>query len=72
MLDQVKYFRFEFKVKTPDVAGTFKEYFRPVSEYVSWFNDLGIYWEINVTGSGDSDLLFFVTKCIWSIVGQSV
>ncbi len=43
--------RFSFMVKASQ-TGSFKEYFRPVVEHVSWLNDLGIYWEFNVTASG--------------------
>lgn len=40
--------RFEFTIQANQV-GSFREYFRPVIEYVTWLNDLGIYWDINVT-----------------------
>ncbi|AKM84926.1 MAG: peptidase S8 and S53 subtilisin kexin sedolisin [candidate division Kazan bacterium GW2011_GWA1_50_15] len=43
--------RFSFTAKASQ-TGSFKEYFRPVIEYVTWLNDLGIYWEFNVTASG--------------------
>jgi len=39
--------RFTFDIYASTI-GTFKEYFRPVVEYVTWLNDLGIYWEVNV------------------------
>ena len=42
--------RFEFPI-TASSPGSFREYFRPVIEYVAWTNDLGIYWDITVTGS---------------------
>jgi hypothetical protein len=38
---------FSFKI-TAKQAGNFREYFRPVAEYIGWFNDLGIYWDISV------------------------
>lgn len=41
--------RFNFRVTAPSQPGQYKEYFRPVAEYISWLNDLGIYWEIRVT-----------------------
>lgn len=43
--------RFNFNFR-PSSGGQFREYFRPVVEHVSWLNDLGIYWDVNVTGSG--------------------
>lgn len=39
--------RFAFNIYASQI-GNFKEYFRPVVEHVTWLNDLGIYWEINV------------------------
>ncbi len=46
--------RFEF-VATAVSPGQFREYFRPVVEHVGWLNDLGIYWDIAVTGDGITD-----------------
>jgi subtilisin family serine protease len=40
--------RFEFTVRASQI-GQSREYFRPVVEYVTWLNDLGIYWDITVT-----------------------
>ncbi|MFH1088673.1 MAG: SpoIID/LytB domain-containing protein [Patescibacteria group bacterium] len=40
--------RFTFTIKAPEQVGTYKEYFCPVVEGVTWVNDLGIYWEIIV------------------------
>ncbi|MEA1909641.1 MAG: SpoIID/LytB domain-containing protein [Patescibacteria group bacterium] len=40
--------RFSFTIKAPDNIATYKEYFRLVAENVTWFPDLGIYWEITV------------------------
>lgn len=39
--------RFTFDIYASQL-GAFKEYFRPVVEHVTWLNDLGIYWEVNV------------------------
>jgi len=48
---------FTFTAKASQ-EGVFREYFRPVAEYVSWFNDLGIYWEMRVEEiSYDAQLL---------------
>lgn len=39
--------KFSFNVKANQL-GNFKEYFRPVVDYVTWLNDLGIYWKLTV------------------------
>jgi len=44
--------RFNFTITAPTQPSTYKEYFRPVIEYVSWLPDLGIYWEITVSPNG--------------------
>jgi len=46
---------FEFTVQAPLFESNFREYFQPVVEYVSWLNDLGIYWDIQV---GDGNAAF--------------
>lgn len=40
--------RFSFIVQAPDKIDTYTEHFRPVIEYVTWMDDLGISWEIVV------------------------
>jgi len=40
--------RFSFIVQAPDKIDTYTECFRPVIEYVTWMEDLGISWEIVV------------------------
>lgn len=44
--------RFVFTVTAPNKPGNYKEYFRPVVEYVTWMNDLGIYWDLSVLLNG--------------------
>jgi len=39
---------FEFALKAPSSYGTFKEYFRPVAENLTWMNDVGFYWPLTV------------------------
>jgi hypothetical protein len=39
--------RFDFTLRG-NYAGNFREYFRPVVEYVTWLSDLGIYWDVKV------------------------
>jgi hypothetical protein len=41
-------FTFWMKVPHGFKPGTYKEYFRPVSDGVSWMRDLGIYWDVTV------------------------
>jgi len=45
--------RFQFKIKAPQVAGVYKEYFTPVVEGLEWMKDLGIYWDIRVLGENN-------------------
>lgn len=40
--------RFTFNITAPQTTGTQKEYFALVRDGVSWFNDIGIYWEFTV------------------------
>jgi len=40
--------RFQFTIKAPATNGNYKAYFTPVADGISWMNDIGIYWEINV------------------------
>lgn len=42
---------FDFSLKAPNTAGTYKEYFNLVAENLSWLNDLGAYFTVNVNGS---------------------
>ena len=39
---------FEFPIRAPAQVGVYKEYFQPVAELLSWFNDLGQHWIISV------------------------
>ena len=41
-------FRFWMRVPGDKLAGTYREYFRLVAENITWMNDLGVYWDINV------------------------
>ncbi len=47
-------FRFSYSVPTGLAAGTYREYFRPVADGVSWMNDLGIFWDVTVASPGTS------------------
>jgi len=40
--------RFVFTIKALSKLGTYKEYFRPVAEKITWLEDWGVYWEIKV------------------------
>jgi len=42
---------FMFDITAPTQSGSYKEYFQPVIEGISWLEDYGIYWEINVKSS---------------------
>ncbi len=41
--------RFTFTICAPkNVYGTFREYFRPVADGITWMEDYGLYWDITV------------------------
>ena len=42
--------RFQFNIKTPLTSGIYKAYFTPVIDGVAWMKDVGIYWQITVSG----------------------
>ncbi|MFA7308951.1 MAG: beta-propeller domain-containing protein [Patescibacteria group bacterium] len=42
--------RLQFVLRTPSSSGTYKAYFTPVVDGISWMKDSGIYWQISVTG----------------------
>lgn len=44
---------FEFTVKAPSTTGTYTEYFRPVAEGLTWFNDNNLFWKFTVTSDED-------------------
>ena len=41
---------FRFTLTVPDnlAAGTYREYFQPLAEHITWMEDFGIYWDIRV------------------------
>lgn len=43
--------RFRFTIAANQVAGVYKEYFRPVVENVTWMEDMGIYMQIEVSSA---------------------
>lgn len=46
-------FSFWYTVPASKGSGTYREYFRPVAEGITWMNDLGIYWEIKIPDLGE-------------------
>jgi hypothetical protein len=44
--------RFQFNIKAPTTAGTYKAYFTPVADGVTWMKDIGIFWQITVSADG--------------------
>ncbi|MDD5731863.1 MAG: hypothetical protein PHU42_03165 [Patescibacteria group bacterium] len=42
--------RFQFNIKAPMNNGTYKAYFTPVADGVTWMKDIGIFWQITVSG----------------------
>ncbi|MDP2726585.1 MAG: hypothetical protein Q8P59_03485, partial [Dehalococcoidia bacterium] len=56
---------FSFLLRAPDAPGSYREFFRPVAEGVTWLNDLGIYFQITVTkelATSPGSLLFITPK----------
>lgn len=41
-------FRFWMSVPDTMAAGTYREYFQPVADSVTWMEDLGLYWDVTV------------------------
>ena len=41
--------KFNFTIRAPAKAGTYKAYFTPVVDGYAWMNDMGIYWQIIVS-----------------------
>lgn len=39
---------FEFSITAPQLLGSYREYFRPIFDGVAWFNDIGMYFNVNV------------------------
>ena len=44
--------RFQFNIKAPTTAGTYKAYFTPVADGTTWMKDIGIFWQITVSSEG--------------------
>lgn len=40
--------RFTFMIKAPDEIGSYREYFRPVVELVTWLSNDELYWDISI------------------------
>ncbi|MBI2448635.1 trypsin-like peptidase domain-containing protein [Candidatus Microgenomates bacterium] len=47
--------RFEFMIRAPKDPGIYKAYFTPVTEEITWMQDLGIYWQIEVKNEASSN-----------------
>lgn len=41
-------FRFWYTVTSDKAPGVYKEYFRPVADFITWMDDYGVYFEITV------------------------
>lgn len=46
---------FEFYLLAPDNSGTYREYFTPVAEGLTWIGNNGVYWDITVTNESNND-----------------
>ena len=45
---------FQFAVRAPATAGSYRFYIRPLIEGAQWMEDFGIYWQITVPGAADA------------------
>lgn len=46
---------FEFEITAPNSVGTYREYFNLVAENITWLNDLGLYYDINVVDNNNEN-----------------
>ena len=46
---------FVFEVKAPTSTGVYREYFTPLVEYITWMEDKGIHWDIEVRDPNKPD-----------------
>lgn len=66
-------FTFSYKVPNDHAGGTFREYFRPVADGVTWMEDCGCYWDVRVIAPPGSpeiradacDTPMNGTNCVW-------
>jgi hypothetical protein len=60
---------FEFWYTAPDnmAPGTYREYFRPVADGITWMDDWGIYWDVKVISKADSYRARWYTQDVNSI-----
>jgi hypothetical protein len=54
----------EFWVRSPNSPGQYKEYYNLVIDNVSWFVDIGSYWDIKVAGSSARSELNSTTRVL--------
>ncbi|MBI2448527.1 hypothetical protein HYV44_03170 [Candidatus Microgenomates bacterium] len=47
--------RFQFNIKAPSNNGTYKAYFTPVVDGKAWMKDIGIFWQLTVGSTDNSD-----------------
>ncbi|MFA4930386.1 MAG: hypothetical protein WC570_00765, partial [Patescibacteria group bacterium] len=48
------YGTFEFYLKAPNENGVYQEYFQPVADGITWMEDWGVFWKIEVTGASQN------------------
>ena len=47
--------KIQFNITAPATPGVYKAYFTPVADGITWMRDIGIYWQITVGASSDTD-----------------
>ncbi|MEK7461355.1 MAG: glycosyl hydrolase [Patescibacteria group bacterium] len=55
-------------------TGTYREYFRPVAEGITWMDDMGIYWDVTVQSLADTYHAAWVSQSSYpaALPGQTV
>lgn len=67
-------FRFWYTIPSTHQWGKFQEYFRPVAEYITWMEDCGCYWDVNVIECPEcsNGSHFAVWRSVPSVVNKAV
>jgi len=63
---------FEFKMRAPNSPIQKREYFRLVNEWVSWFDDIGVYLEPVVTADGNPPPVRYDTVQEMTVSGRTI
>lgn len=65
---EVASFVFWYTVPANLASGTYREYFRPVADGLTWLEDMGIYWDVHAKSLADSYSASFVAQNAYPIL----